>query len=64
MTLPARYKIRRGWQTAPLKIHATNNGKTPRVMLHLGPVSIQLDGSRAIRLCDEIIDAVEEARRG
>lgn len=63
MTIPARYKHRRGWQTATVQVNATNNGR-PRVSLRIGPIYIQLDQGRAIRLCNEIIDQVEEARHG
>lgn len=59
MTIPARYKHRRGWQTGKVIVNASDNGR-PRVSLRIGQIYIQLDGSRAIRLCNEIIDAIEE----
>lgn len=62
MTIPARFKFRQGWRSVEITVTASRGNRRPRVLLRAGRAYLQLDGARAIRLCNEVIDRMEEVR--
>lgn len=59
MKIPVSLRDHRGRRASRATIKAWRYRGEPRVAIHVGDITIRLDGRRAIRVADELVDAYE-----